>query len=307
MPQAIPIDDTEFEFALADWTPGAGQLKSDLPHQIGFLSKPGYSVSFQRLYEVHGDFEKGSTDNASLLVWKIQPKVDSPTRCFKSFKVTLAVEPAKGARLNDDPPYVVSYEPAQDGVVYFSEHITNITNTSSIETSLSAQPPIGGASLGLTGSKSRTEEFKQRVLHKLSSGTIQDTGDAGPNVVWWRLEPATQSDGIGDHMAVAVLIRRAKASKFVVSVDAEADVGFRAKISDPWRVLRKHQKTILGPFGPVKGGAQSVPTDVNEHDLHASSTAEILKRLAFVHVPEKLAPREFYDGIPAFFEYSSFA
>lgn len=306
MPEAIPFDGTELELPLVDWTPGGGKLKSDLPRQIGTLSKPGYSVSLQHLYEVHGQFDKTSTDNASLLVLKICPKVDSPGRCFKNFEVTLAFTPAKGSKPNDDPPYIVSYEPAQEGVVYFSEHFTNVTNTSSLQGSLTAQPPVSGASLGLTTSKSKTAESQRRVLHKLSSGTVYDTGDEGPNVVWWRLEPATESDGIGDSIAVAVLIRRAKSSKFDISLDAKADVGFRARVSEPWKVFQKRQKTVLGPFGPADGGARSIPEDVDEHDLHAASTNEILKRLVYVHVPEKVAAKEFYStGMKHTFVYFS--
>jgi hypothetical protein len=143
----------------------------------------------------------------------------------------------------------------------------------------------------VTGGRSTTKEFTKRFLHKLTSETRHDPTDLDePNVVYWELEAANKTDGIGDSIAVAVLLQRAKNSKFVIEMEVLAQAGMRASLLD---AFHKHKVSVMGPFGPG-GGSQKVPTGVDVKNLHAVSTEDVvLKQLAFVHVPEKVATVQF--------------
>jgi cytochrome c1 len=117
-----------------------------------------------------------------------------------------------------------------------------------------------------------------------------------PDIVTWELSPADKSDGIGDYMAVAMLIQRAKGSQFRIKVSTDANLGWfsKAKNSFPGR-----NKTIyLGPFGPAppKNSLQKPPPDVSENKLKAAGAENLLQTFAFVHVPEKIEPRTIYTG-----------
>jgi len=286
----------EIELSLDDVTTGLGELKSDLPTQIQTVKRSNYTVSIRRLYEVHGKFQKTGHDEASLLVWKFSPKVKGENRRFTTFKVTLRFELSSQSDNNDDPPYIVSYAPAQDGAVFFSEHLTTVTRETSIQGSLSAQPPAGGASVGLTATKAKTEESERRELNKLSSESHQEGDGRGDNVVSWWMNAPNHTNGVGDSIAVAVLVKRAARSHFVVHVTVDADVGFKARVSNKWQDLIKGKSTRLGPYGPGIG-VQSKPDGIDDQNLHEASTKNLLDQLAFVHAPEKAAVKKFYsDG-----------
>lgn len=99
--------------------------------------------------------------------------------------MTLGFQLAPGSDPNDDPPYVVFYEPRQEGDIFYSEHTTTVTKEGSIQASLSKQPLVGRAIVGITASKKKTEESTQRDLFRLSTDTWRDAGCRQPNVVWW--------------------------------------------------------------------------------------------------------------------------
>lgn len=301
----IAIGDDELVLNLEDAE--QSELKSDLAPIIGTAKKSGYKVSVQRLLEVHGLFEPHRSAEASLLVLKFSPNAESIDRRLEAFSLTLAFEAAPGADPDDDPPYIVSYAPGQEGETYFSEHETTVTKTRSIEISGSAQPPVGGASLGLTASGSQQEESQRRDLYRLATESWRDPGLSEPNVVRWRMKAATKVEGIGDSIGVAVLLRRARSSKFSIRLEVEADLGFRAQVSEKmsktFNALKKDKRARLGPFGPGKGvqsipEGQSIPDGVDLNNLHDSSTKNILDKLAFVHVAEHVATKEYYsDGM----------
>ncbi|KAH6961866.1 hypothetical protein BKA56DRAFT_185824 [Ilyonectria sp. MPI-CAGE-AT-0026] len=282
MQQFGPQGDEEFLIPLDEWTKGGVEVRSDVAPQIAVLSKTAYSVSFQLLHEIHGQFEKNTVNDASLVVLKITPRTDSRDRFFKRLTVKLTVQAGQRGRVIDEPPYIVSYEPAQKGEVQFSEKIITTARARSLQGSASGQPPVGGLSLGVTASSSTTEQWERRILHRLSSGILYDNATKGPDVIWWELEPAAKSEGIGDCMAVALLVKRAQGSGFFIHAGCEADVGFLASAN---RLFRKRQKATMGPFDPA---------GVDEKDLHASSTKEILRELAYLHVAEKADARVFY-------------
>lgn len=112
------------------------------------------------------------------------------------------------------------------------------------------------------------------------------------------MQAATKTEGVGDSIAVVVLLQRSKSSKFIVYVDVEADVGFRSCVLEAWSARFKRSKhTQLGPFGPGTG-VQSIPKDVDDKNLHDASTSQkkIIERLSYIYVLEKVATKEFYSN-----------
>jgi hypothetical protein len=277
-PQAL--DDDEVELHLVE---EGGAVKSNALGHLATVTRTGYSVMFQRAYEVNGAMDDNSVDNA-------------PGRQFKGFTVSFTVKAyfPKGQRRNINSPEIVSYEPAQEGVLYLKENTITQTETGTISGNASAQAP-GGASLGFTASKSLTQETKKRVLHSVSAkpdfgpGTVES-----PDKVTWTLSPAEKADGIGDYMVVAMLIKRARGSSFVIEVKTKGSLGF---FHDKVNAFPGHADTYLGPFPrPAKEGATPLktPSGVEENNLGATSSENLLQTLSFVHIPEKVAARQIY-------------
>lgn len=123
------LSDEELEIPVYE---DGGALKSDVQGLLGTITRTGYSVFFQRIFEVHGRTNDSKVDNATLLVIKISPRVKDDGRQFKKFSVTLELEPAPGAPRNDKPPEFVSYEPAQEGVWFIKERTVNRSETGEV-------------------------------------------------------------------------------------------------------------------------------------------------------------------------------
>jgi hypothetical protein len=298
----IAIGDEDLVLNLEDEESAA--LKSDLAPLVGTAKKSGYQVAVRRQHEVHGKFEPYRSAEASLLALKISPRADSIDDRIESFTVKLRFEPATDGDLDDDPPYVVAYAPAQEGDVSLSENSTKITKTRSLAFTGSGQPPVGGASLSLTASGSTQKEFTQRDLYELQTDSWPEPMSLSePNVVRWRMKAATQFEGVGDSIGVSVLLRRARSSRFSVRLEVKADVGFRARMSEKLSNLnprKKEQGIKLGPFGPVKGAeavpdGQTIPEGVDPTNLHDASLKNLLDKLAFVHRIETLESKQFYS------------
>jgi hypothetical protein len=290
-PQAL--DDDEVELHLVE---EGGAVKSNTLGHLATVTRTGYSVMFQRAYEVSGAMDDNSVDNATLLVVKISPSVNDPDRQFKGFTVSLTVKAyfPKGQWRNISSPEILSYEPAQEGVLYLKENTITQTETGTISGNASAQAP-GGASLGFTASKSLTKEMKKRVLHSISAKPDFGPGtDESPDKVTWTLSPAEKADGVGDYMVVAMLIKRARGSSFVIEVKTKGSLGF---FHDKVNAFPGHADTYLGPFPrPAKEGAipLKTPSGVEANNLGATSSENLLQTLSFVHIPEKVAARQIY-------------
>lgn len=293
-PKYIPLGDDEVTVSLNDWTEGNAVLKSDLLDDIGTVTNDDFSIVFQRKYEVHGGFEKNSVDDATLLVLKIIPKTSSG-RVFKHLRVQLVFEKAPGIDPDDDDPYIVAYEPGQEGEQKFGDQITKVTKGTNTQFSASGQAP--GSSATASKSWSDTGEFERHKLHKLSSGSSRsETRLKKKNLVWWELEAAEESNGVGDHIVVAVLIQRASGSEFAIKVDTKAGFGgFKDAFDKVKKPFKKRKVVFLGLFNSAPRGAEEqIPRGVSKNELHAASTNDVLKTLAYVHVPEQVATATLY-------------
>lgn len=300
----IAIGDEDLVLNLEDEESAA--VKGDQAPLVGTAKKSGYEVNVRRQHQVHGLFEPYHSAEASLLVLKISCRADAIDDRIEFFSVKLRFEPAPDGDPDDDPPYVVAYAPAQEGDVSLSEHQTTVTKTRSLELTGSGQPPVGGASLGVKASGSTQKQFTQRHLYELQADSWPEPVSLSePNVVRWRMKAATKFEGIGDSISVAVLLRRARSSRFSIRFEVKADVGFLARVSEKLSNALKPRKKkggiMLGPFGPAKGAnpvpdGQTIPEDVYPTNLHDASLKDLLDKLAFVHTVEAVESKKFYSN-----------
>ena len=290
----VQLEDSEQEFSFYDYTEGSGELKSDLPEILGNLADRTYRVSFQRLHEVHGTYEPDSNIDATLLVLRVIPKAKDG-RPFKYFRVQLTFNNVAGSDPDDEPPFISAHEPAQQGMQYISEIYTTVTKERNLEESLSAQQFGGG--LSILASQKNAEEFQRRKLHTLQAGTDRDkTNSRKPNIVWWELKAADESNGVGDQLDIAILLERSESNQFVVKAETKAGfVGFSPR--DMKLPFQKRRCIEFGPFDPTRGVTQSIPDGVDAKELHAVSTNEVLRNFAHIHIPEKVDPVDYYGHV----------
>lgn len=290
----VQLGDTEQEFSFNNYTEDSGELKSDLPEILGTFADSTNTVSFQRLHEVHGSYEPKSNISATLLVLRVIPKAKGG-RPFKYFRVQLTFNNVAGSDPDDEPPSIFAYEPAQQGTQYISEIYTKVTKERNIEESLSAEQFGGG--LSISASQKNAEEFQRRKLHTLDAGTDSDKMTSRTqNIVWWELKAAEESNGVGDQLDIAILLKISESTKFAVKAETKAGfVGFSSR--DIKLPFQKRKCIEFGPFDPTRGNTQSIPDGVDAKELHAVSTNEVLRKFAHIHIPEKVDPVDYYGHV----------
>ena len=297
--------DNEVEVALDD--ENTGELKSQVNYRDGEIRRKGYSVAFRRLAETHGNLDPPkpdeddelfptSVDDGSLVVIKIIPRTESPQkRRFELFSITLSLELDGSLGGNQRPPSIIAYEPAADGDEYFQEFVTHVTNTTSFEASLGLQAPTAVEGT-LGGTRSTERSFEQRRRLKLSS---KSTGlHAGVDTeVTFDLTPASEEDGIGDSLAVALIVKRSPGTSFYIVAKTTARVTTRLKDIVP-KMSSDHDlknSLRLGPFGPASvAGEQKCPEGVDPKNLRLASDT-LLKGLGYVHVAERGVEKLFVE------------
>jgi hypothetical protein len=282
------LEDDEVEVPLVE---DGGALKSNVLGLLGSITQTGYSVRFQRAYEVHGSMDGMVVNNATLLVVRISPTAKDTRKQFKTFSVSLRVRYDPGEPHRPKPPEIMAYEPGQEGAFYLKEIPINQTRSTSMGGNASVQVP-GGVSLGFQATQNLTEEMKKSIQHKVSVKTDYGPGTYHyPDQVTWDLSAADKADGIGDYMVVAMIIRRAENSKFILEIETGAQLGFVSKI------FPGKGRTRLGPFPqPTKDGAAPLksPPGIQTNNIEAFSSTNLLGTLTFVHIPEKVEARKMY-------------
>ena len=268
-------------------------LKSILDH-LGTDDQTGYSVRYQRLAEVHGAWDPSHPDSASLVALKITPRVDNYKDRFKMLSITITVVLPKGTIGNLDAPYFDSYEPGEGGAWFMDEVSTTRTVTKEAEGTLSGQVP-SGPELALKLAQAVSEESKIRFIHKIETteGWVAGVSVKRTNQLKWTITPAENSNGIGDHIVIAFLVRRARASKFRLKIDHDANISY---FTDKWNDRPWGNKFRLGDFGPAKSPTQVKPAGVSEGNLKQVSDTKLLGKIAYIHVPEKVVPRTNYSS-----------
>ncbi|RYP07034.1 hypothetical protein DL764_002793 [Monosporascus ibericus] len=286
-----------------------GEVKSTVNYRYGEAQGKGYTVAFRRLAETHGNLdipkldEDGvpvpvPVDDGSLLALQIIPRTDSRKRRFESLSVKLSLEldPIRGS--NQNPPSLVAYEPAADGSEFFQECVTSVKKTSGSEVGAGIQ-----ASTFAEGTVKRTwgteKGFDQRrrlTLSSKSSGLHIGTD----TYVTFDLTAASAEDGIGDSLAVALIVKRSPGTSFYIVATSNASVNTRLSdfVPSGWKPgeasrskSEKHDlsKVVrLGPFGPAPIGAEQIcPEGVDAKHLRKASN-QVLKGLGWNQVEETL-------------------
>ncbi|KAI1658872.1 hypothetical protein F4813DRAFT_32127 [Daldinia decipiens] len=308
MSQTRQINKTIKTLSLENYVPDGGQVRDDIAPKLGTITRSEFEVEFQLIYEVHGDYNKGDKDNASLLVIRILPKAHNHTRQFGWFKVTLTIaqdwtDSSKESEDDESIPLIESIEPASRGTQFVDVFTTNETPERAVKGSIQAQ--IYGATAGLEGSNTSKSEFKTHHLLKVKSGTqrtVKALSRKKVNRVWWTLEAAKKEDGIGDSFTVALLIKRPRGSKFRLEAHTDGEIGtFKEKVkyvaTGFWSKNEDKLLDIFGPAGNIKD--QKIPKDIDVHNLHAASTENIMQRIEEVglHLPEQRRPVRFEEEI----------
>ncbi|GES57671.1 ankyrin unc44 [Aspergillus terreus] len=280
---------------LETYNPDAAEVKSDLPEQQSSIQNSSFTVKFQVLYEVHGDYTSTSTNNASLVVFKIIPESMDPKQRLLSFDITLTILPDGQVDGPRNLPFLRSYEPNSGGAEYIKVCTTNETLERTWEGN--AQLDVMGFSPGIRGSRTKRTEFERQHVLQITSGF----GSSPPapigkaNEVRWSIRAAAdiKDSGIGDSFTVALLIRRPAASSFqiVAKVDGEiGDLRHQMKRLIPTGLRSKKKPTVLGTYGPrADQESTEVPSGIDRHNLSAASKDNVMKTIKEIglHLPEE--------------------
>ncbi|OAL20470.1 hypothetical protein AYO20_11490 [Fonsecaea nubica] len=270
-----------------------GEVRSSNKYRIGTITDTSYSTQFHRLEEAHGSLASHppDADDASLVVLRITPKTDISKRRFKKFTLTLKLEPGDLSS-NAEPPSVVAFEPAADGDQYFQEHITAVTNTNTLQGTLGVKPPM--TELSVSPSKSTARQFEERRLLKLTT-TASGESPGMDTEVTFEITPAVEKDGIGDRLAVALIVKRAPGANFFITAFTRADVSYRIADTFRWRPGRRQGNALrMGPFGPKRTGMDTHPEGIDTTNLMMAAD-QPLKKLTYLHLPEKGTQKLFLE------------
>lgn len=305
MAQSQQILKTLPSFSLETYLdPELKRKKGNVPTKLTAVKNSRFSVDFQLLYEVHGGYDPGDEDNASLLVIRVIPRPDDIERQFISFKLTLDVLP-EGRRRDenkDSGPLLASFEPASSGDQFFDVYTVTHTRETARKGNLQAQ--MYGAGAGAEVARMDRSEFKTHHYLRVTSGTDRTNMSLSGewfNRVWWNIHAAKQGDGIGDSFTVALLVKRPKGSRFSIEASTDGKIGV---LSEKFEFIRsgfcsKKEPSCLRVFGPAKAGSvQKLPKGVDEKNLHAASTDEVMKGIDEVglHLPEQGRPVKYEQG-----------
>jgi hypothetical protein len=287
-------------FPLENYVPDGLKIKkAALPERLVITKKSKFSVDFELVYEVHGGYDMGDEDNASLLVIRVVPRPDDLKRQFVWFKVTLTVLPEerKGQRTDEDKdsgPLLASFEPASSGDEFVDVFTENETRETALKGNLQVQ--MFGVTPGVEASMRHKCEFKTHHLLRIKSGTDRTNmalSERKVNRVWWELRAADPKDGIGDSFTVALLVKRPKGSKFRIEANTDGVIGVLSETLKkfvPTGLRSKKDPSLLDVFGPARAGSvQRLPKGVDEKNLQAASEDNVMKGIDEVglHLPEQ--------------------
>ena len=284
----------KIETYMDEWFPDGGWTRTKADKEVAREDRGTYKTIFYLTHEVHGrfDYAEDVDDNASLLVFRIEPKADDPTVQFLRFKVTLR---CSKARSSDDAPYFSAADPALRGEQVLDTFVINRSKTFTTGASVNVQAP-SAASGGANVSSTTADSYEVRQRHTISARIEKgSTRSTHRDCAWWELKAAPRAgQGIGDYLTVAVVVHRGKGQQVTLTADTEAEL---SSLSDKFRRLnpfhRKRDGSDLGNYGPMPSKAQVIPEGVNENCLNDSTDSQKAVRENLhvgVHLPEKEPP-----------------
>ncbi|KAG5746817.1 hypothetical protein H9Q72_003503 [Fusarium xylarioides] len=277
----------------------SGTVRTDIVPTVAQAQAAGFYVDFKIVYEIHGSFDQGDYDNASLLGVRIFPFPKDSKKRFEEFEVKLTVLADQDSP--DEIPQLKSFEPAHDG----EQFVDAFTTTESLEVSkeISGElKPWEVASLGAKRTSARKSEFTQ--THHLSvKAWPQRSSTSLPlsihNRAKWKITPATKEQGIGDCFSVSLLIWRPSGAKFRLVAEVSGNVGSRAENSKEWlktNLQGKRSPSTLGTFPSDNVSLWGdAPPGVDSKDLHRASTTGLMSKFNDIglHLPEHAPPLKF--------------
>ncbi|KAK3306077.1 uncharacterized protein B0T15DRAFT_575287 [Chaetomium strumarium] len=203
--------DDEVEAILDD--EDTGELKSQVHYHDGEIRRKGYTVAFRRLVEVHG-------------------ALDMPPET-QSFGASSPLDNG-------------TYEPAADGDEYFQKLVIDVKKTSNSEAGIGLHAPTGAEGT-LKSSWATEKSFEKRRRLKLSS-TSTGLHKGTDTEVTFELTPASGEDGIGDSLAVALVVQRSPGTNFYIVARATASVNARLKDFLPKVRSGPHRRERRGSY-----------------------------------------------------------
>jgi hypothetical protein len=281
-----------------------GHVKSELPSDPRTMENSGFYLIVSRVCEVHGLFESQnpSGSHASLVVlqFDLGSENESDVKRFKYFHPTLTFE-------SDSKPHptVIDFSPAQKPVLV-DEGFVKETNNISVQGNMQAGIPGTGTSLGGQVTAANTTETNRPYYYKVSARPGKSTQGRGnpTNVVSWTMhEEKVKRLGVGN-MRVAILIDRPSKSNFKIKIDnwAKANLSYwiteqLRRIGDLTGLLHKSDfeggRSITLEFN-CEETSETVPEGIEQNNLRAAATKNLLYKLSYLHVPEKIKPKQFY-------------
>lgn len=298
------VEGRDYEIDLYDDRGPKGEVRTDQPALHDSYTASGFTIKIRCTHELHG-CRKGSSlrdlPQASIVVVKFTfgAKDDDWKRFYRLFVATLTFKSDPPGNAVDDPS-VLDFEPGGKGALRITHTSAKITKETNYEASADLKagggPASGGA--GTKTSRKKGEEYDQQSAYTVQADTDKSEGGGRErdNMVQWvcRADPR-QTHGVGDAISLAILIERPDPQKlFVVDLDLEATVDWKYWIANKWKEVfgRKKKAWKSLRFNPEIGG-KAIP-DFDANNLEASAEKHLWK-LGYVHVPEHMAPRTFYE------------
>ena len=293
-PTVSPLGKEIIVAYLDDFDDDAAQVRSQVKGAENRDIHRDYSAGFYLVYELHGRLSKDSTcdDDASLLVFRIQPKTNNDLHKFQSFKATLKCERVNPA---DDRAYFAAAAPAMDGEQVLERFDVNVSNTRSLSANLNLNGGPAPVSGGFSGSSTGKEDFTLRQAHTISADVGQSSlrvPRKKPDCAWWELKAAPKAgQGIGDYFTVAVVVHRGDGKQVRITASTEARIGgsMASKLRNSFGT--KKDDIILGIYGTRTASQTVLPQiDVNSL-LNSTDFPEVERKILHVgvHVPEDTA------------------
>jgi hypothetical protein len=224
-------------------------------------------------------------------------------------------------------PWVKAFAPIPEGKGWLTETISKIKPSRhfNITPTVGVEFPPAKADMGLDWGRAEEQEYERRYLHTIEADRektepVEDRKHE--NMVYWTLrENRAEKLGVADVMQVAILVvqpeqkkesddeenddedeetanagKPQENTKFKAHLDIEATISFRyALAAYSSRFIGKKVKWFIAE---PASDSDPPPKGVDPDNLGAllENNDEGLRKLSYLHVPEKFMTKEFYGS-----------
>ncbi|KAF2802519.1 uncharacterized protein BDZ99DRAFT_206205 [Mytilinidion resinicola] len=233
---------TDLELELYEDPSLTGTAREELLTALHEHEASKFRITVRQKCLVHGTYTDNS-DPATLLGLQFElRKTDAGQhRRFRHFKVALRFETEPLQQPAQDP-FVKSFAPAQQGVIYLLPTLVHKTVETNKEASLGVQQDPVPLSLALTAGKTKGEEWDQMRKATISAQAYKTHsrggGRGGEDVVEWTFTENEKEESLPDTFTVAVVLRRIGDARFKVHFDIEAKIDFWYGLETFWQKVK---------------------------------------------------------------------